>query len=216
MTVAISFRNVSAANIFDRLSLEIESGCSALIVASAKNEGELLLRLITGIALPEKGAVHILGQSLADLDTAQIYLLRQQIGVVPSNGGLISNLKVWENITLPILYNTGEISDEIEERAINRLKQLGYSGNVMEMPALLSTYEKRVAAFIRATLTQPRIVVYDHCLEDMSTALQKSFVAATTEFQAATPGRTSIYLMPSPNMAADLNADIIINIHNPT
>ena len=152
MPAAISFRDVSAAKSIDSLSFEIEAGCSAVIVTSAKNEGALLLRLITGITHPENGSVNVLGLPLDGMTSSQIYQIRQQIGIVPSNGGLISNLKVLENITLPLLYNTGEISAETEEHIINRLKKLGYSGNIMAMPALLSSYEKRLAAFIRACL----------------------------------------------------------------
>jgi len=213
MTVAISFRGVSAVNHFNTISFEIESGCSALIVTSAKNEGTLLLRLITGIENPVEGSVHVFGQSVAGLAPVQLYQMRQQIGVVPSNGGLISNLKVWENISLPLLYSTGDISAEAEQHTVNRLKKLGYSGNIMAMPALLSTYEKRLAAFIRATLIKPSIMLYDHCFEDMSLASQKTFSSAANEFHNTVADRTSVYLMSSQEMAKDLNADVIIEIN---
>jgi phospholipid/cholesterol/gamma-HCH transport system ATP-binding protein len=213
MTAAISFRGVSATNYFNNLSFEIEPGCSALIVTSAKNEGALLLKLITGIAAPAAGSVHLHGRPLSNMSPAQFYEMRQHIGVVQSNGGLISNLKVLENITLPILYNKGLVSKETEEFVINRLRTLGYNESIMAMPALLSIYEKRVAAFLRATLINPNIMLYDHCFEDMSAASQKSFTAAAAEFHSGAPGRTSVYIISSQEMSKDLDVDIVIKIH---
>ncbi|HEX9080575.1 MAG TPA: ATP-binding cassette domain-containing protein [Desulfuromonadaceae bacterium] len=209
----ISFRDVHAAH-FRGLSFEVEGGSSALIITSSGDEGACLLRLITGIIRPGRGSIQVAGQHLGELSPGQIYHLRQRIGVVPANGGMVSNLKLWENITLPLLYTTGHISPEAEEYAIAWLKQLGYTGNIMAMSAHLSLYEKRVAAFLRAALCQPHIMVYDNCFEDMGVAPRKALAAAMRSFHAAAPGRTSLYLVPSPEVAADVQADCVIDVNH--
>jgi phospholipid/cholesterol/gamma-HCH transport system ATP-binding protein len=213
MTAAISFRDVSTTGFFDRLSFEVEPGSSTLIVTSGDDEGTILLRLITGISRPSYGSVHVFGQSLDDLTPAQFYPMRQQIGVVPSHGGMISNLKLWENITLPLLYTSGNISGELEEDTVNRLKKMGYSGSIMAMSAHLSLYEKRIAAFLRATILQPRIMIYDHCFEDIAVTSRKALSAASAEFHDASPDRTSLYLMSSTDMARELQVDCVITVH---
>jgi phospholipid/cholesterol/gamma-HCH transport system ATP-binding protein len=212
MSAVISFKDVHAAY-FEGLSFEVEPGSSTLIVTSGEYEGDCLLRLITGMTRPSRGTVQIDGQALAELTPGQLYPLRQQIGVVPTNGGMISNLKLWENITLTLLYTTGNISTEVEEYTINELKQLGYTGNIMAMPAHLSLYEKRVAAFLRAAICQPHIMVYDNCFEDISAAARKIFSTAISAFHTAVPGRTSLHLASSPEVVRDVPFDCVIDVH---
>lgn len=215
MTVAVSFREVWARDFFEGLSFEVEAGRSALILTSGEDEGVALSRLITGLSLPSRGSLHVCGHSPGELAPAQLYQLRQEIGVVPSNGGMISNLKLWENITLPILYGTGQVSAETEKQVVDFLRRLGYSGNIMALPAHLTLYEKRVAAFIRATLSQPRIMVYGNCFEDMPVAARRVFSAAAAEFQDASAERTSLYLASSAEVARELQVDSVITVHEP-
>lgn len=213
MTAAISFKDVSVDNFFDHLSFEVEPGNAALIITSGEAEGAIILRLITGMSRPSRGSVQVAGQPLAEMSPTQMYHLRQQIGVVPSNGGLISNLKLWENITLPLIYTTGHISGEMEDSAVNQLRALGYSGILMAMPAHLTLHEKRVAAFLRATLCQPNIMLYGNCFEDVSNASRKAFSTAAAEFHAAVPDRTSLFLASSADTARVLPVDCIISVH---
>lgn len=213
MPAAVSFREVSATGFFDNFSFEVEAGKSALIVTSHEDENSFFLRLVTGLSRPAQGSVNILGQQLEELTPAQLYQSRQQIGIVPSNGGLVSNLKLWENIFLPLLYTKGNISEEVEEFAIGNLKKLGYSGNIMALPAHLTIHEKRIAAFIRAIICKPLIMVYSNCFADMAAQARKRFTSAAAEFHTESKGRTSIYLATSAEAARELPVDIIIKAH---
>lgn len=214
MAAEIIFREVAAGDQFEGLTFEVEEGRSAMVVTSGEVEGTILLRLITGLSRPSRGSVHIFGQSLEELTAPQLCQMRQQIGVVPANGGMISNLKLWENITLPLHYTMGHIPVETEDYVINYLNKLGSSGNLMALPAHLSLHEKRVAAFIRATLCSPRIMVYDHCFEDTSVGARTSFTSAISEFHAASPERISLYLVSSADMVRNLPVDVVIYVHN--
>ena len=216
MTAAVSFHEVGVAGFFEDFSFEVEMGRSALIVTSREDESTVLLRLITGLSLPLRGKINVSGQSLMELSSSQLYQTRQQIGVVPSRGGLISNLKLWENITLPLLYTSGQITEESENKAINLLNMLGYSDDIMNQPAHLSLYEKRIAAFVRATLCQPQIMVYSNCFDDIPTEARKTFYAATAEFHAASAERTSLYFISSADAAIEQTVDSIIYVHDNT
>jgi len=213
MSAALSFKKVTAANYFQELSFEVDLGSSLVIVTAGEDESTVLMRLITGLTAPASGTVLVEGQSPTELQQTQLYQLRQQIGIVSSNGGMISNLKLWENITLPLLYRTGHITAEIEETGVNWLIKLGYSGNLMAMPAHLTQNDKRLAAFVRAMLSQPRIMLYCNCFEDMPPATRKCFATATAEFHAESVVRASIYCTSSAETARDLPADTILSLH---
>src|SRR5512133_3203001 len=125
MTVELSFRDVSYPGFFEGFSCDVQAGRSTLIVTSREAESSMLTRLITGLSLPSHGSVVLGNQELSGLEPDQLYELRQQIGIVPSNGGLISKLKGGENIALPLIYHSGRVSaEEEEELALGYLTRL--------------------------------------------------------------------------------------------
>jgi len=213
MSPILSFRDVSHLNSFEGFSCDIEAGSSVLVVTSREDESTALTRLITGLSRPVRGSVLVDGQEVGGLDQAGLYKLRQQIGVVPSNGGLVSNLKLWENITLPLMYHSGGVTPEDEQYALDYLARLGYSGNIMALPAHLTHAEKRVAALVRVFLCQPRIVLYSNCIDGASAASREVFIQVTKDFHTAVTGRTSLYLTSSPELAAGLPVDMVVRIN---
>ncbi|QEM68469.1 ATP-binding cassette domain-containing protein [Geobacter sp. FeAm09] len=212
MSWSVEFRNVACAGLPEKVSLQIQGGRSALVVTPRGDEGHMLVRLITGLSHPVHGSVHVDGQDLAGLSSAQIYRMRQRIGIVPQKGGLVSNLKLWENMTLPLLYTRGNVPPEAEETALRYLEMFGYRGNIMALPAHLTPHEKRMAAFIRAALCSPQVMVYANCFDDLTGAVRAQWGAITTEFHRSSPGMTSICLAASPDVARDVPVDDIISL----
>jgi phospholipid/cholesterol/gamma-HCH transport system ATP-binding protein len=215
MPDVLSFRDVSYPGFFEGFSCEIPAGSTTLIVTARETECTLLTRLITGLSYPSQGSVLLNGQEVARLSKDQLGLLRQQIGVVPSNGGLVSNLKVWENITLPLLYHAGVVTPEDEQSASDHLQILGYTGDLMALPAHLSLPDKRLIALVRTILPRPRIIIYSSCFEGVPSSQLAQFSRLTTEFHADRTDRISLYLASSADVAADFKIDRIVYMHEP-
>jgi len=213
MSFNLSFRDVGYLNYFNGFSCDIEAGASVLIVTSREDEGTALTRMITGMSTPSRGTILVDGKDVAELELDDLHELRQQIGVVPSKGGLVSNLKLWENITLPLLYHSGGISPEEENSALNYLARLGYSGNIMALPAHLTQFEKLIAALVRVFLRKSRIVIYSNCLELIPPVSRDIFFQISKEFHAASKERTSLYITSSPELAANLPVDTVIRMN---
>lgn len=213
MPVTISFRDVSHPNLLQEFSCEIEAGSTVLCITSREEESSALTRLITGMTRPELGSVLINGQDLAGLEQAELCQLRQQIAVVPSKGGLVSNLKFWENITLPLVYHNGGVTAEEEQKGLAYLERLEYTGRLMALPAHLTPYDRRVAVLVRAFLQQPRIILYCNCLDGITADARTAFSHAAIEFHAAAAERTSLYFTSSPELATLLQADRIIRLN---
>jgi phospholipid/cholesterol/gamma-HCH transport system ATP-binding protein len=214
MSFNLSFREVSYPGFFEHFSCEIPSGSSALIVTARDLESTVLTRLITGLSHPSHGSVLSGDLDLETLGTGQLHQLRQQIAIVPGNGGLISNLKVWENMTLPVLYHMGMVTEEEEKSALDYLTTLGYSGSLMALPAHLSVHEKLCIALVRAFLTRPRVIVYSNCLDGLTSEQSDLFVRLTKDFHAACEDRISLYLTSTADIADELAVDRVMTIHN--
>jgi phospholipid/cholesterol/gamma-HCH transport system ATP-binding protein len=51
-----------------------------------------------------------------------------------NNGGLISNLKVWENIMLPLSYHSSLSHHDMDEKMISILGKIGYDDDLTILP----------------------------------------------------------------------------------
>ena len=91
---------------------------------------------------------------------------RGRVGWVAGNGGLISNLKVWENITLPLWYHTKREVDETERSIEYWLALLGmepsaFADFMAALPYSLEPWQLRLAGMLRALVQMPRVLIVD-------------------------------------------------------
>ena len=116
--------------------------------------------------------------------------LRRRVAVVDSAAGLISNLRVLENVLLPAEYH-GQGGKGTEERAFATLEKVGYCGSPMEIPGHLSLFQKRQAALARAMLMEPELLVYQGMFTDLAEKEQRILLAVALDFHREQAGRTS-------------------------
>ncbi len=216
MAHPVEFRDVSWNDALNGLSFEAQAGRSLLIITGREDESVLLIRLITGLTLPTSGSVLIAGAPTTGMPDSRLRSSRQSIGVVPPNGGLVSNLKLWENIILPELYHIGTIPAATEDEAEKLLRQFGYNGNVMALPARLSLFEKRMAAFIRGALRNPAVMIYSHHLDGLPQYSCDVFTRAIKDFHASRPDTAAIFLSKSRTFPSGMEFDAIIDVHQPS
>lgn len=127
-------------------------------------------------ALLQSGRSYFLVVRSESQRAALLKNLGDQAGVVivPHNGGLISNLRVWENITLPVQYHGIQLPGGIEDNVMTLLDQCGVSDEtvvsalMLKLPDQLTLYEKRLVGFVRAMLMSPELILYDGLNEGLS------------------------------------------------
>lgn len=137
--------------------------------------------------------------------------------IVPADGGLIGNLKVWENLVLPAAYHGTPRYRELEERAARLFAESGVSGAQFEdlcmaLPDHLSQFERRLCAFVRAMLTEPRIMVYDSLFDGLSREDMGKALAFDRTFHGRFPLGTSLYLTADLPTLPDLGAHCTFNL----
>jgi ABC-type transporter Mla maintaining outer membrane lipid asymmetry ATPase subunit MlaF len=126
--------------------------------------------------------------------------LGEQAGVVivPHNGGLISNLRVWENIILPVQYHGIQLPGKLEDNVMTLLDQCGLSDEtvvsalMLKLPDQLSLYEKRLVGFVRAMLIGPELIIYDGLNEGLSRKELVMVGKFDAVFRLHFPFRTSV------------------------
>jgi predicted ABC-type transport system involved in lysophospholipase L1 biosynthesis ATPase subunit len=133
------------------------------------------------------------------------------VAIVAARGGLVGNLKLWENLVLPIAYRGEARLDELEARAESLFRELGVlRGRFAELCALLpdrlSEFERRLAAFVRAMLAEPEIMVYDGLFDGLTRAETEKAAGFDRLFRLHFPFRTAIYVDAEDPMLPALSA----------
>lgn len=119
--------------------------------------------------------------------------------VVAPDGGLIGNLKVWENLALPGDYHGVARGGELEREAVEIFCRCGLDRTtvpdlVHRLPGALSLFEKRLVAFVRAMLREPELMVYDSVFDGLAPGEADRVRGFNRLFRLYFPFRTSVYL----------------------
>jgi putative ABC transport system ATP-binding protein len=140
-------------------SIQLEPGELVVLTGPSGSGKSVLLDLLAGWSHPDSGTV--------------CWGDRQQppawagLGVVPQAMGLMPDLSVWHNVTLPLRLTGGggrpgrRAMSEGSERADHLLEQLGLAHLRRRSPGELSLGEQQRVAVARAALLQPQVLLAD-------------------------------------------------------
>lgn len=111
-----------------------------------------------------------------------------RVGWVAANGGLISNLKIWENISLPLWYHTKRDAEETERSVEYWLTMLSIDPAVCAdfmaaSPYSVEPWQRKLAGLLRALVQMPRVLVVDAgVFEDVKTRITQVWIAALESY----------------------------------
>lgn len=212
----LSLENVSIGPLRG-LSFALPPGQAARLTIASQDAKSALFALLAGHRAPEAGTIRLFGEDLYALPDEARAPLYRCAGFVPEQGGLISNLKAWENLLLPAAYHQGLDAAAAEARVAALWREADPDGadlreTMGKLPDRLTAFERRVVALIRALLPQPDLLVYDFLSSGLDTGAAARLYALTQRFHGEKPGRVSVYLCADDAASARLPADITLRL----
>ncbi len=186
MPPAIQFSEVA----YDRggpVSFALGAKDVRLLDAASKEEKAALIELALGERTPDHGTITVNGWAL---DAAP----PGSVGWVPAQGGLISNLKTWENVTLPLWYHGRRSPARVEERLRHLLLALALDSREWEQfmaspSGRLSLTQRKLVGLLRGLLLSPTVLVIDASLFDgLEQHTWHAWVAAVSDWAHASEG----------------------------
>ncbi len=213
MPPLLELKDLTLNGLVEHLNLELESGMFAQICAAGEHDRDLMVKLITGELHPQSGSLIFGEQSLQELNREQLLKLRCEIAVIEARPVLISNLKVWENITLPLIYHGGSVSAETATMATGMLEKLGYRGNIWALPGHLKPAEKIMTAFVRAVVSSPRLIIYA-CLDELAPNYREAMLNQIFELHNKSDAPVALLITATELQQGLLKPDIICNLKN--
>ena len=155
--------SIGGRQILRDVSFEVAKGTTKIILGPSGIGKSTTLRLILGLARPDRGRIFVDGQDVVQADREKLDAIRQDIGMVFQDGALFDSLTVGENVGYWRLENSNQSEAEIEAVAREKLTLVGLDPDLIDsMPDELSIGMQRRVAIARALASgHPKIILYD-------------------------------------------------------
>ncbi|GBC68727.1 Phosphate-import ATP-binding protein PhnC [archaeon HR01] len=147
--------------ILNGLNLELGEGEILSVMGRSGSGKTTLLKLIAGLLYPYDGEI-------------TLKILKNRLGYVPQQIGLVSNLTALQNVLLGSLGRPGGYGrilgifpEEEVEKAYKLLNELGISELADRKAALLSGGERQRVAVGRALMQEPQLLLADEFVSDL-------------------------------------------------
>ncbi len=147
--------------IFKSVNLTIPRGKVVGIMGASGCGKTTLMRLIGAQLQPARGTVNVLGENIHRLDRNALYRLRRRMGMQFQQGGLFTDLSVFENIAFQMREKTDLAEDMINDLVLMKLNAVGLRGAAQLMPAECSGGMVRRVGLARAIALDPDLIIYD-------------------------------------------------------
>ena len=146
---------------------------------------------------PRGGArLFVLGTEVGSLDEPQRLALLGKVGFVPANGGLISSLNGWENVTLPVAYHQPRRIPQLFDEVRELLEDLGGVEDDLlhRLPEEMTPYEKRLTAYVRALLEKPALLLVETAAAGLGPTKRRRTARFAEAYHARCAGGTFVAL----------------------
>ena len=145
------------------ISIQVNQGESIAVIGPSGSGKTTLLNIIGGLDQSTSGSVSFAGKDLALLDDSELSKIRSQdVGFVFQLHYLLPQCTVLENVLIPTIpIGSKRYSEEAILRARKLLERVGLQSHLDHFPAQLSGGELQRAAFVRALINRPKLILAD-------------------------------------------------------
>ena len=158
----------SGAQMLASADLTVARGELTAILGGTGSGKTTLIRLISGMELPDGGIVAVMGQELGRMSGIRRAAFRNaHIGVVLKNADVIEAFTAVENTALPLLAG-GMGKRNALRQAGDILNAFGLKNRMRERAGALRTYERRIVSLARACAGRPAMILMDEPGSDLS------------------------------------------------
>ena len=158
-------------------ALTVGAGEQVAILGLDQPMAEVLVNLLTGATLPDRGEVRVLGRSTAAIqDSAEWLSMVDRFGVVSLRAVLLEQLSAIQNLAIPFTLDVepppAPVREQAEELAREvELSQQGWTRAVAE----LGPFDQARVRLGRALALDPAILLIEHASAAIPAAHQTAF-----------------------------------------
>lgn len=145
-----------------QVNLEVKVGEFISVMGPSGCGKSTLLNVIGLLDVPTQGKVTLNNQRIESYQDRHLARIRNEcIGFIFQSFHLISDLRVLDNVEIPLLYRRGLSGKERRELALEALERVGLSSRVQHFPSQLSGGQQQRVAIARAIVGKPKLLLAD-------------------------------------------------------
>src|ERR1700709_1698039 len=182
------------------ISLDVAKGEFLSVMGPSGCGKSTLLNIMGLLDAPTRGQIKIDDQSTDKLSEKQLAQFRnKKLGFIFQSYHLINDLKVLDNVELPLLYRniTAKERRKLAEEALGKV---GLSNRMKHFPTQLSGGQKQRVAIARAIVGQPDIILADEPTGNLDSAMGNEIMDILMKLNQQ-DGTTIVMVTHDENMA---------------
>lgn len=182
------------------ISLNVAKGEFLSIMGPSGCGKSTLLNIIGLLDTPTKGEVKIADHKTDHLSDKQLARFRnKKLGFIFQSYHLINDLRVLDNVEVPLLYRQCTASER-KKLALAALEKVGLGNRVKHFPTQLSGGQKQRVAIARAIVGVPDIILADEPTGNLDSAMGNEVMEILIHLNK-TAGTTIVMVTHDENMA---------------
>ena len=184
----------------NRITLNVAKGEFLSVMGPSGCGKSTLLNIMGLLDAPTKGNLKISGEKTDHFSDKQLAQFRnKKLGFIFQNYHLINDLKVQDNVELPLLYRESSAKQR-NQLAAEALKKVGLSNRVKHFPTQLSGGQKQRVAIARAIVGNPEIILADEPTGNLDSVMGNEIMDILLQLNK-TEGTTIVMVTHDENMA---------------
>ncbi|MCC6275835.1 MAG: ABC transporter ATP-binding protein [Leptospiraceae bacterium] len=154
--------NESRIDVLKNISFSLKKGEIAAITGPSGSGKSTLLGVCAGLDRSDSGKIIFDGVDITSLSEDSLCKLRaEKIGFIFQNFQLIKTLTALDNVSLPLVISSKLKREEIQNKAVHLLDQVGLKNRAGHYPSQLSGGEEQRVAIARSFINEPAMLFAD-------------------------------------------------------
>lgn len=154
-------KSFGSKKVLEDINLTVSAGENLVIFGKSGTGKSVLIKCFVKLIEPDAGTVKIMGQDVSELDGRELDELRKKVGFLFQSAALYDSMTVRENLAFPLRELKTESDEEIEQRIIEALQNVGLEEAIDKMPAELSGGMRKRVGLARTLIQKPELILYD-------------------------------------------------------
>ena len=153
--------NQQEHTILEHVDFKLQAGDFVYLIGKVGSGKSTFLKTIYGELDINMGEAKVLDHDMTRIKPKEIPALRRRLGIVFQDFQLLTDRTVKENLAFVLRATGWKSKDEIENRIVEVLQQVGMENKGYKMPHELSGGEQQRIVIARAILNKPEIILAD-------------------------------------------------------
>ena len=155
-------KSFNGIGVLNGVNIDIHKGENLVVLGRSGSGKSVLIKIIAGLLVQDKGTVTVFGKEVDKLNTAELQAYRRKIGFLFQSSALYDSMTVRENLEFPLVRNKRNLTaKQVKEAVENVLENVGLPDTANKIPAELSGGQQKRIGIARTLILHPEIMLYD-------------------------------------------------------